>query len=372
MIYFDNAATSFPKPECVNRELIKCVKKYLGNPGRSSHRLSLMAAEKIYSAREEVAELLGVNAPEQIVFTYNATHALNLAIKSFVTKDCHVLTSDFEHNSVIRPLEKMKQVLGITYSLFSCDGDVKANLDSVLQANTTGIICSIASNVLGYELPLKLLSSYARERGLFLIIDASQAIGHIDINLEDTPCDALCAPGHKALFGIQGCGFAYFKDPQRREGLIEGGSGSDSINPNMPITLPEGYEAGTPATPAIVTLGSGIRFIKNVGIDEIGRKLRFLTCEAKYRLESIPSIKVYKEGVGLISFNAIGLTSSYVSSMLDKKGFCVRGGLHCAPSVHRKLGTLNQGTVRLSFSYLNHLNEIDALYKAIKSIVSEK
>lgn len=371
MIYFDNAATSFPKPRCVTDELIRCVKRYCGNPGRSSHSLSLRAAEEIYLAREEIASLLGVDTPENIVFTLNATYALNLAIKSFVTKDCHVLTSDFEHNSVIRPLERLKETLGISYSAFNSEGDIKANLDKLRQDNTTGIICSIASNVTGDELKLMELSEYATEKGLFLIIDASQAIGHREIDLSKTPCDALCAPGHKALYGIQGCGFAYFKDTRRKCGIVEGGSGSDSASPFMPSLLPEGYEAGTPPTPSIVTLKKGVEFVKDIGIPAIHEKLLLLTNEAKERLEKIASVKTYKSGVGILSFNIGDIPSSKVSLGLDSYGICVRGGLHCAPSIHKKLGTMSQGAVRLSFSYFNTIKEIDAFYKAIKAI-SEK
>lgn len=368
IIYFDNAATSFPKPECVKTELIRCVRSYLGNPGRSSHKLSVRAAEEIYSAREQIANLLGIDTPECIVFTYNATHALNMAIKSYATENCHILTSDFEHNSVIRPLERLKETLGISYSCFSAEGDIIADLEAKTQENTRGMICSIASNVTGNELPLKILSDYAKEKGLFLIIDASQAIGHINIDVSETPCDALCAPGHKALFGIQGCGFAYYKDPVRKNTLIEGGSGTDSASPYMPELLPEGYEAGTPGTPAIVTLGRGVEFIKEIGINEINKKLLLLTERAKEVLWDIETVRIYKSGVGILSFNIGELPSSYVSSLLDKNGICVRGGLHCAPSIHRKLGTLNQGAVRLSFSYFNSIKEIDVFYKAIRDI----
>lgn len=370
-IYFDNAATSFPKPNCVYNELNIFIKKYLGNPGRSGHRLSVIAAEKIYSVREKIAHLLCVDSPECIVFTLNATHALNLAIKSLVTKDCHVLISDFEHNSVIRPLERLKETLGISYSSFSNDGDINENIAKKIQSNTRGIICSLASNVTGDEIDLKIISDIAERRGLFLIIDASQAVGHIDINLGKTPCDALCAPGHKALFGIQGCGFAYFKDNVRKNGIIEGGTGSDSRNPYMPPLLPEGYEAGTSPTPAIVSLGSGIDFVNEVGIDTINKKLTFLTDRANEMLKEFSSVKLYKSGVGIISFNFGDSPSSYIASRLDENGICTRSGLHCAPSIHKKLGTLQQGVVRLSFSYLNNLYELDRFYKAMKSISKE-
>lgn len=372
MIYFDNAATSFPKPPSVIKEINFCLKKYCGNPGRSSHRMSLAAGERIYETREKIADLLSVDHPEQVVFCYNATHAINLAIKTFVTHKCHILTSDFEHNSVIRPLEALKRKIGIDYSSFSCDGDIEENILKSIRPDTEGIICSIASNVTGDALPLPLLSRIARGQKLFLIIDASAAIGHFDINLNETPCDVLCAPGHKALFGIQGSGFAYFKDNKRRESYIEGGSGSDSLNPEMPYLLPEGYEAGTLATPAIVSLGKGIDFVRDIGIDNIQKKLNMLTESMVERLSMIKNIKLYKSGCGIISFNIANLSSSKVAKLLDDQGICVRGGLHCAPSIHKKIGTLDQGAVRISFSYLNNLGEIDRVYKVIRGISEEK
>ncbi len=371
MIYFDNAATSFPKPACVLKEVNFCLKKYSGNPGRSSHSLSLKSSEAVYSAREKIAKMLSVSSPEQVVFTYNATYALNLAIKTFITEKCHILTSDLEHNSVIRPLERLKREIGIDYSSFSTDGDIEANIKREIRPDTAGIVCSIASNLTGDIVPLDVLSKIAVEKGLFLIIDASQAIGHSKINLTKTPCDVLCAPGHKALFGITGCGFAYFKDRRRKESFIEGGSGSDSASLNMPELLPEAYEAGTLSVPAIVSLGRGVEYVEDVGIYAIRKKLYYLTNSMHERLESIPGIRLYKYGCGIVSFNIGSFPSSDVAMLLDDRGVCVRGGLHCAPSIHRKLGTLSQGAVRISFSYLNNIRQVDKAYKLIKEIVSE-
>ncbi len=365
-VYLDNAATTFIKPSCVIKDLNFCLKKYSGNPGRSSHRLSLMASEAIYSVREKIADLLHVNTPENVVFTYNATYALNIAIKSFVSEKCHIITSDFEHNSVIRPLESLKERFGIEYSTIDSSTDLATSLRQVTRGDTKGIICSIASNVVGETLPLRILSNYAKDNSLFLIIDASQAIGHFDINLSETPCDALCAPGHKSLFGIQGSGFVWFKDNTRRKTLIEGGSGSESANIHMPKLLPEGYEAGTLSTPAIVSLGSGIDYISKVGIDEINERLDLLTKDLYDRLSSLDRVTVYKPGNGLVSFNVSSMSSSLVASMLDKDGICVRGGLHCAPSIHRKLGTLEQGAVRVSLSYFNTKSELDKFYRVMK------
>lgn len=370
MIYLDNAATTFPKPPCVIRDLNDCIRKYCGNPGRSSHQMSLLAAEAVYNARETVANHFGTDSPECVVFTYNATYALNIAIKSFATKNCHVLISDFEHNSVVRPLEALRKSFDIEYTVFDTDGDIEANIRSCIRENTTGIVCSIKSNVFGYYLSLDLLSRIAKEYGLFLIIDASQCVGHCKINLFETPCDVLCAPGHKALFGIQGCGFAVFKDKVRRETLIEGGSGSESESLLMPMLLPEGYEAGTLSTPAIVSLDSGIRFVNSIGLKNIEEKLESLTNSLVDRLGVIKGIKVYSNTPGIVSFNYKDVPSSYMSSLLDREGICVRGGLHCAPMAHKKNHTENQGALRVSFSVMNSIKCVDTLYKSLREITS--
>ncbi len=367
MIYFDNAATSFPKPKCVIRAVDECIKKYCGNPGRSSHALSLKSAEKIYSAREAVAGLVGGVSPEGVVFTYNATYALNIAIKSYVNSDCHVIISFFEHNSVIRPIEALREKYKISYSIFYNENEIEA----LVRHDTVGIICSLASNVTGDNFSLEKLYTIANKHGLFLILDASQIIGHKEISLSKYPCDVLCAPGHKALFGIQGCGFAIFKDLKRKNGLIEGGSGSDSTNVKMPYLLPEGYEAGTLATPSIVSLASGINFVNQIGIYNIQKKLDKLTDDLYERLATLSNVKIYKKGNGIISFNLGKVPSSTVSNELDRFGICTRSGLHCAPSIHKSLGTLEQGAIRVSFSYFNNLGEIDKFYKAIR-LVQEK
>lgn len=365
MTYLDNAATSFPKPKSVLREINRCVKNYCGNPGRGSHRLSIKAAEEIYRARETVAYHFGIDQIEKIVFTPNATYALNLAIKTIVEPNCHVLCSDFEHNAVVRPLNKIVREKGISYSV--CNG--LADFEAKIQNNTKAIVCSIVSNVTGEELALDALSKIAEKNNLRLIIDASQAVGHKKMELTKTYCDAFCAPGHKALFGIQGSGFVYLNQLQRKESFIEGGSGFDSRSPDMPRNLPEAYEAGTLSTPAIVSLGKGIEYIESVGIDLIETHLSNLTDSLVDMLSCNKKIALYGHGNGIVSFNVGELSSTRVSTYLNSKGICVRGGLHCAPSVHKKLGTLSQGAVRVSFSYFNSKRDIDKLYRAIKEII---
>lgn len=368
MIYLDNAATTFPKPRSVIVALNKCVKEYCGNPGRSSHALSVKSDEKIYETRELIAGLIGADEAEGVVFTYNATYALNLALKTFITEPCHIICSDVEHNAVIRPLEKLRDSLNIDYSLFESGGDVVKSIKSLIRPNTRGIVSTLASNVTGKRINPELLSRVAKENNLFLILDASQAVGHCDINLKKTPCDVLCAPAHKALFGIQGAGFAYFKDKNRKESFIEGGSGFDSRDIYMPRLLPEAYEAGTLSTPAIVSLGAGVRFVSEISIPEIESKLNSMTLELIDRLRTVPGVSLYPSESGIVSFGYKGFPSGYVARALDNLGICTRGGLHCAPSAHKLLGTLDLGTVRISLSYLNTRRDIDRVYRAVSML----
>ena len=371
IIYLDNAATTYPKPPSVISVTNKCIKKYCGNPGRSSHRLSVMAAEAIYSCREKISELLSFQYSERIVFTLNATYALNMALKSVLSANDHVIISDLEHNSVIRPLERLKNDLGLTYTVFSTDGsvdDIKKSIISSITDNTKAIVTTIASNVTGKTIPLDMLSKIRKAFGLILIVDASQYIGHCPIDLSQTPCDILCAPGHKALFGIQGCGFMVVCNDVLSRTFIEGGSGSFSKIADMPPYYPDRYEAGTPPTPSIAALYEGVRYVMNVGFEEIISKSQDLTDLALDRLSEFKHVKIYGAQTGIISFNFSNITSSVVASELDKCGICVRSGLHCAPIIHKKLGTDQTGAVRVSLSCLNSKRDIDKLYRALKEV----
>lgn len=369
MIYFDNAATTFPKPKSVIRAVNECLNKYCGNPGRSSHSLSLRASEEIYEAREKIAEFLGADRAERVVFTYNATHALNLAIKTVITEKCHVITSDVEHNSVIRPLEKLRRTLGIEYSCFDTDKELSGELERIVREDTKCIVSTVASNVTGKNTDIKALSDFSRKKNIPLILDASQALGHEPFDLNLTPCTVLCAPGHKSLFGIQGSGIAVFSDDTLRDSFIEGGSGSESIKVEMPARLPERYEAGTPSVPSIIALKAGIDFINKVGIDSIKEKTDQIRLEIIDRLSSLDRISFITGAGAIISFGIRDVPSSKISEMLDDVGICTRSGLHCSPSAHKKLGSLDYGTVRISLSCFNTKKEADMLYKAMKDIL---
>lgn len=369
IIYLDNAATSFPKPASVIEESRRCLLKYCGNPGRSAHPLSLRAAEKIYEARECVAEFFGCSHPENVVFTYNATYALNIAIKSLIPDNSHVIISDVEHNAVLRPICALSEK-GIEYSKYNSSGNVGENIKRLIRHNTSAIISTLKSNVTGLEIDYRVLSDIATTHGIILILDASQYAGHKDINLSKIKCDAFCAPAHKGLLGMQGCGFAIFGSNTRNRSIFEGGSGSDSQSTEMPYTLPEGHEAGTVATPAIVALMSGIKYINAIGIDRVNGHISDLSNKVADSLEKISGIKLYYDGSGIISFNLKNVPSSTVADLLAKNKICTRSGLHCAPLAHAKIGTLERGAVRLSFSINNTEREAHKTVKVIRNIAN--
>ena len=368
MIYFDNAATSFPKPKSVIQEVKNCITRYCGNPGRSSHRLALAAADKIFDTRVAISNFFGYSKCENVIFTPNATYALNLVIKGLITKKCHCIISDLEHNSVIRPLCKSLLKYEGKFSIFNSDIPPFEAIEPLLESDTEIIISTLCSNVTGKIVDLQGLSEVAKSHNLKLIIDASQYAGHKPIKLDGLYYTALCTAGHKSLFGIQGSAFVIINDYKLFDTLTEGGSGVDSFSTTMPILLPERYEAGTLSTPAIASLGAGIAFLNEIGIHEVDRKLSFLTSLLSYELSKIPDITVYGAENGIISFNIGNYTSSYISDILDKEGFATRSGFHCSPLIHKKLNTTDRGAVRASLSYFNSESEIYSFSKTLRKI----
>lgn len=368
MIYFDNAATSYPKPDSVIREVQKCIKKYCGNPGRSQHRLSAYSAEMVYRCREAIARLLHVDNPECVVFTLNATYAINMALKTEIRDKCTVLTSDVEHNATIRPLEALKNQLGITVKAFSTSSDIEKSIEALMTSDTKYIVTTLRSNVTGRDINLEKLKRISNKHGLTLILDASQYAGHKDINMSGAASYVVCAPFHKGLFGIQGGGFACFSSDRRKASFIEGGTGFLSKSTEMPPELPEGYEAGTLPTPAIVSCLFGIEYINNIGIDKIEQRLSWLSDALAERLENINKIKIFGRDNGIVSFDFEGIVSEKLSEYLARHGVFTRAGLHCAPSAHRILGTDINGLCRMSLSHLNTKRELDVVYSILKEI----
>ena len=368
MIYLDNAATSFPKPPSVIREVCSCLSKYCGNPGRSSHRMALAAANKIFDTRVLISEFLHYDRCENVVFTPNATYALNLVIKGTVKEKCHCIISDLEHNSVLRPLYKAMNKYGGEISLFDTDLPLEDAIPPLIQHNTKVIVSTLSSNVTGKTVDISALSKIAKANNLKLIIDASQYLGHCELNLENLYFTALCCAGHKALFGIQGSAFAVINDTELMDTICEGGSGIDTFSNKMPELLPERYEAGTLSTPAIASLCAGISFIKQVGIENISARIKALTKILSEELSTIKGITVYGAENGILSFNLKDYNSSQVSDLLDKAGIATRAGFHCSPLIHEKMGTTERGAIRISLSYFNTEQEISKLCKILRKI----
>ena len=364
-IYLDNAATTFPKPRSVIKAVKECLSSYCANPGRSTHRMALLCAEKMYETRERVSEFLCMNAPEKIIFTPNATHALNMSIKGLIRARCHVITSDVEHNSVIRPLHTVSKKLGVEISRFDTDKPLEAAISPLIRNDTAFIVASAASNVTGKALDLAALSRIAKKYSLITILDASQYLGHLQLNLQSTPFDVVCAPGHKGLLGIQGGGIMAINSDVNIKTLLEGGSGGDTFNTEMPQYLPERYEAGTQCLPAIVGLGAGIEHLQSLGMDYVSSRMTSLTSLLEEYLIEAGAV-IYGCYNGIASFEIPGISSNDLASRLDDDGIAVRSGLHCAPLTHKKLGTDDRGLVRASISIFNTEKDLYKLYKSLK------
>lgn len=364
MIYLDNAATSFPKPRNVISAYNCAVRLYGGNPGRSSHYLSRQAANLIYETREEIASLFD-GQPENVVFTLNATYALNIAISALRPKGGLALISNFEHNAVLRPI-----ACGGNYEVFDASGsdeDVIRSFTAALSFKPSLVVCNHASNLCGKILPIERIGKICRDNGIPFIIDASQSAGHRSLSLRDTFADAICAPGHKGLYGTQGSGFVIFGDKYRDNAsmlspFVHGGNGVNSLEPFMPDFLPERYEGGTLPTPAIAALCAGIKEIKRITIPNVEYLENALGRRLIEGLSVINGATVYGNyGGGTVLFNLNGRSSEDVASMLDQNGICVRAGYHCCPLGHKALKTPQGGAVRVSVSPYNSRYDIDRL-----------
>lgn len=378
MIYLDNAATTFPKPEEVARRVGICLDELGGNPGRGSHDMALAAAEEVYRCRQEVAELLGSSHPERVVFTMNATQALNVAIKGLVRPGDHILCSDMEHNAVWRPLHRLAEAGIIHYDVFDTFPDAAVRTEDMILSSITAkltpqtrlIVCAHASNICSSTLPLGAIGGFCRRQGIRLIVDASQSAGAYPLDMERMNIDVLCLPGHKGLYGPQGCGVMLLGEDVNPAPLLDGGNGVDSLRGEMGDALPERYEAGTLPTPAIAGLRAGVAFVKKIGTEAILSHETALCERAKAGLLSIPGITVYapRQRGGILLFSVSGHSSEDVGIYLNSRGICVRPGFHCAALAHRTLGTPSGGAVRASFGYFNTEREADALVRAMRGM----
>lgn len=379
MIYLDNAATSFPKPRRVVEEQLRCMQIYGGNPGRGSHALALAAAEKIYECREELADFFGCPNPEKVIFTMNTTMALNTAIKGLLRHGDHVLISDMEHNAVFRPIYKLARDGVITYDVFESFPTnpertvemICASILEKLRPNTRMLICAHASNICSATLPLQEIGALCRKKGILFVVDAAQSAGHLPIDMEQMQIDALCVPGHKGLWGPQGCGTLVLGEGIVANTLMEGGSGYNSLEGNMPEEAPERYEAGTLPTPAIAGLLEGVREVKRLGLSHIHSHECALTERLCERLSAMSKVTLYAphHKGSVLLFSLSNLSADRVGTFLNERGFCVRTGFHCAALAHATLGTQPSGAVRVSPSLFNTASQIDAFADTIKELL---
>jgi len=381
-IYFDNAATSWPKPDVMMQAMIDFNNGVGANPGRSCHRLSVEASRIIFNTRETIASIIGADDPDTVIFTRNATEGLNTILRGFLKPGDHVVTSSMEHNSVMRPLRAL-ELDGIELSIARCSSAGDILPDDILASikdNTRMIIVTHASNVTGTITPIADISDIASKYGVVLVVDAAQTVGSVAIDVIDSGVDILVFTGHKSLYGPQGTGGFYIK--RGLEMLIapleRGGTGSRSEFEEQPEFMPDRFESGTPNTIGIAGLGATARHISDIGIDKIHNKEINLMKMFVDGISTIGGIKVYGNidttmRTPLVSFNIDGMMPSDISYYLDERfNILSRPGLHCAPSAHRTLGTFPYGTVRFSFGMFTTEEEIEASVKAIKTISNGK
>lgn len=341
----------------------------------------MASAEIIYKCRERMSDFFGLDAPENIIFTLNTTYALNLLIKGILREGDHVLISDLEHNSVLRPVDALARAGVVEYDVFPslcldprCSPTrICAGIAKRLRPNTRLLICTHASNICSYHFPLAEIGEFCHKNGILFAVDAAQSAGHLPIHMKEMHIDALCAPGHKGLYGTQGCGSLALSPALSLETLVEGGNGVHSLEAGMPLESPERFEAGTLPTPAIAALCRGVEHIHTLGIETIAAHEKALYLRLLSMLMETNGFTVYApehQGAVLL-FNLDGIPSETVAGALGKRGICVRGGFHCSALGHKTLGTTEDGAVRVSFGIFNTPRDVELLYAALREIQSE-
>ncbi len=379
VIYFDNAATSYPKPFQVPQAMDNFLRSRSANPGRGGHRMALEAGRVVLGVREQVSGLIYAGEPEEIIFTSSATEALNLALIGGLRTGDHLVISSMEHNAVARTAYHLKGI-GVEVGVVEADRWGMITPEDVARAikrNTRMVAAVHASNVTGGIMPIEEIGSLCRKAGIRFLVDASQTAGVIPVNVQQAQADLLAFPGHKGLYGPPGIGVLYVGSGIELEPRKFGGTGSQSEDLEMPHLIPDRYEAGTLNTVGIAGLGAGIDFVQQTGMEKIAAHERELTRHLMVEIKDISRIKIYgppnpEDRVGVVGFNIEGVDSTEVAFILDQVyGIAVRAGLHCAPLAHKTLGTLEKGLVRVSFSIFNTHKEVDQLISALHEIVRE-
>jgi cysteine desulfurase family protein len=379
MIYLDNAATSFPKPESVYQALDRFARTELANPGRAGHKMALAAERALDDARHRLNQLFHGEAPERFVFTLNCTDALNMAFKGVLREGDHVITTDLEHNSVSRPLRRLELDGFITLTRLKADGGGTIDPDAVRQAiqgKTRLIALTHASNVLGTIQPIAEVGRIARERDLLFLVDAAQTAGVVPLDVQAMQIDLLAFPGHKSLLGPTGTGALYVGPRARVGAWREGGTGGDSSSETQPKEFPYFLEGGTPNVLGIAGLAAGIQYVVAQGLDTLRRHEVALTERLWQRLDEMGTFQVFghrnpERRVGTLSFRCETLPAAELGGILDQAfDIAIRPGLHCAPYIHRAIGTFPEGAVRVSPGPFSTEADIDQLAAALAEIVA--
>jgi len=378
MIYFDNAATSWPKPPGVAAAMAECLSEAGGNPGRSGHRLSVAAARIVEDAREGLAALFGADDPSRIVFAPNATHALNLALYGLLRPRDRVVTTGIEHNSVMRPLRHL-ETRGVEVVVVPCGSDGSLDVQKVEQALQRGarlLVTTHASNVSGAIVPIAELAAVARKHGALYLVDAAQTAGSAPIDVGALGLDLMAFTGHKGLLGPTGTGGLYVRDGVSLTPLVRGGTGSESAYEIQPEFMPDMFESGTLNVAGIAGLATATRFLADLGVEAVQAHERQLAAHFMTEAAAVSGITLYGSGeaterCGIVSFTLADASPSEVGLLLDESfGIMARTGLHCAPAAHRTLGTFPAGTVRFSFGWFNTSSEVDTAVEALRQIAA--
>ncbi len=379
MIFLDNAATSFPKPESVYQAIDHFNRHIGANPGRSGYATAREASKIVAETRDLLAQLFHIDDPNQIVFAANATEALNLGLKGLLSSSDHVITTATDHNSVLRPLRSLEENIGIEVTRVKCDqiGFVDPeDVRSALRPDTRLVCMTHASNVTGTIHDINTVSELVHQNGTLLMVDAAQTAGCLPIDVQEMRIDLLAFTGHKGLFGPQGTGGLYIRPGVEIKPLREGGTGSESSSDHQPARMPDRFEAGTLNTPGLAGLGAGVRFILDAGVVKIHEHESELAQRLITQLPAIEGVSIHgptnsEKRTAVISFTVPGWPPLNLAHLLASGfGIATRSGLHCAPLIHHYLGTANTGTVRVSIGYFNTAEDIDALCAALRQIVS--
>lgn len=376
MIYLDNAATTLRKPQQVLDAVVSAMQT-MGNSSRGTHARSLAAAMSIYEARCKTAALFGCPRPDHVIFTSNSTEALNIVISGLFSPGDHIISTDLEHNSVLRPLYRLRDTQGVSLDFLPADrnGNIDyADFERLLNRGTRAVVCTHASNLTGNMLDLARIGRFTRENGILLVVDASQTAGCIPINMEDMGIDVLCFTGHKGLFGPQGTGGLCIRKGVEIRPFKVGGSGVQSYLPTQPEEYPARLEAGTMNGHGIAGLSAALDFISDTGVERIHEREIALMRRFHEGVSCIEGVKVYgdfstDQRTAIVSLNIRDYDSGAVSDALaEDYDIATRPGAHCAPRMHRALGTQEQGAVRFSFSWFNTEEEVDEAVAAVREL----